>query len=64
LSEEDSQKVYDRYHVPTPASWLWAYGVFANITPGHQRTIVSGTVDMAASFRRRRTSLHLTLQEQ
>jgi pimeloyl-ACP methyl ester carboxylesterase len=23
LSEEESQKVYDRYHIPAPGSWLW-----------------------------------------
>ena len=48
MSEEDSQKVYDRYHVPTPASWLWAYGVFANITPGHQETWVNYRNDSRA----------------
>ena len=40
LSEEESQKVYDRYHIPAPAKWVWAYGVFANITPGPQETYV------------------------
>src|SRR5262249_37464061 len=29
LSEEESQEVYDRYHIPAPANWLWAYGLFA-----------------------------------
>jgi pimeloyl-ACP methyl ester carboxylesterase len=41
LSEQDSQQVYDRYHIPAPAAWLWAYGVLANITPGHQETWVN-----------------------
>jgi pimeloyl-ACP methyl ester carboxylesterase len=40
VSAEESKKVYDRYHVAAPASWIWAYGVFANITPGHQDTWV------------------------
>ena len=40
LSEEESRKVYDRYHIPAPAKWVWAYGVFANITPGPQETYV------------------------
>ena len=40
LSEEESRKVYDRYHIPAPAAWVWAYGVFANITPGPQETWV------------------------
>jgi len=40
LSDEDSQQVYDRYHVPAPGSFLWA-GVIANFTPGHQDTYVN-----------------------
>jgi pimeloyl-ACP methyl ester carboxylesterase len=39
LSEEKSQKVYDRYHIPAPGSWVWG-GVLANFTPGHQATYV------------------------
>jgi pimeloyl-ACP methyl ester carboxylesterase len=26
LSEEESAKVYDRYHIPAPGNWVWAYG--------------------------------------
>jgi len=40
LSEEESGKVYDRYHIPAPGRWVWAYGLLANITPGHQETWV------------------------
>jgi pimeloyl-ACP methyl ester carboxylesterase len=40
LSAEESAKVYARYHIPAPASWVWAYGVFANLKPGHQETWV------------------------
>lgn len=40
LSEEASLRVYERYHIPAPAKWVWAYGVFANITPGPQETWV------------------------
>lgn len=40
LSEAESAKVYDRYHIAAPASWVWAYGVFANLKPGHQETWV------------------------
>lgn len=40
LSEEESQKVYDRYHIPAPGSWVWAYGLIANFKPGHQETWV------------------------
>jgi pimeloyl-ACP methyl ester carboxylesterase len=39
LSEEESEKVYDRYHIPAPGSWVWG-GVLANFTPGHQDTYV------------------------
>jgi pimeloyl-ACP methyl ester carboxylesterase len=48
LGEEDSQKVYDRYHIAAPAAWLWAYGVLANITPGHQETWVNYRNDSRA----------------
>jgi pimeloyl-ACP methyl ester carboxylesterase len=41
LTEEDSQKVYDRYHIAAPANFLWAYGVIANIKPGPQETWVN-----------------------
>lgn len=40
LSEAESAKVYDRYHIAAPASWVWAYGVFANLKPGRQETWV------------------------
>ena len=26
LSEEESRKVYDRYHIPAPGNWVWAGG--------------------------------------
>jgi pimeloyl-ACP methyl ester carboxylesterase len=39
LSEEESAKVYERYHIPAPGSWVWG-GVLANFTPGHQATWV------------------------
>lgn len=41
LSEEESRKVYDRYHIPAPGNWVWAYGLIANIKPGHQETWVN-----------------------
>jgi pimeloyl-ACP methyl ester carboxylesterase len=40
LSVEESNRVHERYHIPAPARWVWAYGVFANITPGPQATWV------------------------
>jgi len=41
LSEEESAKVYERYHIPAPGSWVWSYGLLANLTPGHQETWVN-----------------------
>jgi pimeloyl-ACP methyl ester carboxylesterase len=35
LTEEDSQKAYERYHIPAPGSFIWA-AVLANFEPGHQ----------------------------
>lgn len=43
LSEADSLEVYRRYAIPAPGSWVWRYGVFANVTPGHQETWVDYT---------------------
>ncbi len=40
LSREDSDQVYDRYHIPAPGSWVWAYGLIANFKPGKQETWV------------------------
>ena len=39
LSREESDEVYERYHVPAPGSFVWA-GPLANFTPGHQDTYV------------------------
>jgi len=40
LSREESDKVYERYHIPAPGNWVWAYGLIANLKPGHQETWV------------------------
>jgi pimeloyl-ACP methyl ester carboxylesterase len=40
LSEEESAQVYERYHIPTPGSWVWG-GILANLMPGHQDTWVN-----------------------
>ena len=39
LSEEDSEKAYERYQIPAPGRFVWD-GVLANFTPGHQDTYV------------------------
>jgi pimeloyl-ACP methyl ester carboxylesterase len=41
LSEDESRKVYDRYHIPAPGNWVWAYGLIANFKLGHQETWVN-----------------------
>jgi len=48
LSEEESAKVYDRYHIPAPGNWVWAYGLIANFKPGHQETWVNYRNDARA----------------
>jgi pimeloyl-ACP methyl ester carboxylesterase len=40
LTPEESEKVYERYHVPAPGRWVWD-GVLANLKPGHQDTWVN-----------------------
>ena len=40
LTKEDSDAAYHRYHIPAPGNWVWAYGLFANLKPGHQETWV------------------------
>jgi pimeloyl-ACP methyl ester carboxylesterase len=40
LSEEESEQIYERYHVPAPGRWVWD-GVLANLKPGHQDTWVN-----------------------
>src|ERR671913_508770 len=39
LSREESDEVYERYHIPAPGSFVWA-GPLANFTPGHQDVYV------------------------
>ena len=48
LSEEDSRRVYDRYHIAAPGNWVWAYGLIANFKPGHQETWVNYKNDSRA----------------
>lgn len=48
LSREDSDRVHERYHIPAPGSWVWAYGLIANFKPGHQETWVNYKNDTRA----------------
>ena len=50
LSREESDKVYDRYHIAAPGSWVWAYGLVANFKPGHQETWVDYDNDDLLTF--------------
>jgi pimeloyl-ACP methyl ester carboxylesterase len=40
LDDEETAKVYERYHVAAPGSWVWN-GILANLEPGHQDTWVN-----------------------
>jgi pimeloyl-ACP methyl ester carboxylesterase len=40
LDDEETAKVYERYHVAAPGSWVWG-GILANLEPGHQDTWVN-----------------------
>jgi len=40
LTHEESDKVYDRYHIPAPGDWVWSYGLIANFKPGRQAASV------------------------
>jgi pimeloyl-ACP methyl ester carboxylesterase len=48
LSPEDSKVVYDRYHIPAPGNWVWAYGLLANWKPGKQETAIDYDNDARA----------------
>jgi pimeloyl-ACP methyl ester carboxylesterase len=48
LTEEESRQVYDRYHIPAPGAWVWAYGLIANFKLGHQETWVNYKNDSRA----------------
>ncbi len=47
LDDEETAKVYERYHVAAPGSWVWG-GILANLTPGHQDTWVNFANDERA----------------
>ena len=47
LTEEESHAVWERYAIPAPGNWVWAYGLIANFKPGHQETWVDYKADRA-----------------
>lgn len=47
LSREESDEAWERYAIPAPGNWVWAYGLIANFKPGHQETWVDYTADRA-----------------
>ncbi|MGY0020643.1 alpha/beta hydrolase [Streptomyces sp. YJ-C3] len=40
LPEDEARTAYDRYAIPAPGSWVWTYGLIANLTPGRRETWV------------------------
>lgn len=47
LSREASDAAWDRYAIPAPGNWVFAYGLLANFQPGRQATWVDYSVDRA-----------------
>ncbi|MFJ6416751.1 alpha/beta hydrolase [Paeniglutamicibacter sp. NPDC091659] len=47
LSREDSDVAWEKYSIPAPGNWVWAYGLLANLTPGRQETWVDYSKDRA-----------------
>jgi len=47
LSREESDRVWHRYAIAAPGSWVWHYGLLANWTPGHQDTWVDYSAERA-----------------
>lgn len=47
LSREDSDAAWERYAIPAPGNWVFAYGLLANFQPGHQETWVDYSVERA-----------------
>ncbi|BDZ65384.1 alpha/beta hydrolase [Agromyces mangrovi Wang et al. 2018] len=47
LTREESDAVWEKYAIGAPGNWIWAYGLLANFTPGHQETWVDYTADRA-----------------
>ncbi len=45
VSREESDAAYERYAIPAPGNWVWAYGLIANFQPGHQETWVDYSAD-------------------
>jgi pimeloyl-ACP methyl ester carboxylesterase len=47
LTTDESRRVWERYAIPAPGSWVWEYGLFANFKPGPQETWVDYAADRA-----------------
>lgn len=47
LDRAASDAAHDRYAIPAPGNWVWAYGLLANFQPGHQETWVDYSTDRA-----------------
>ncbi|MER7166067.1 alpha/beta fold hydrolase [Micromonospora sp. NPDC000207] len=47
LTEQESQRIWERYAIPAPGHWIFEYGLLANFKPGHQDTWVDYDADRA-----------------
>ena len=47
LSREDSDAAWEKYAIPAPGNWVWAYELLAKIKPGRQETWVDYSKDRA-----------------
>ncbi|MFS0867363.1 alpha/beta hydrolase [Microbacterium sp. 179-B 1A2 NHS] len=47
LPRDESDAAWERYAIPAPGNWVWAYGLLANYQPGHQETWVDYSIDRA-----------------
>ena len=48
LTREESDRVFERYAIAAPGSFVWDFGLIANLKPGHQETWVDYGYDERA----------------
>ena len=64
LDEEESRKVYDRYHIPASGNWIFSYGLVASSRATRRRGSTTETPRAAPLHRRRRRPHHAPVGEQ
>jgi pimeloyl-ACP methyl ester carboxylesterase len=47
LSEKDSNQIWERYYIPAPGTFVWDYGLLANLKTGHSDTWLDFSADRA-----------------